>query len=119
MGGSGVSLAQAFRFGLVGVLVAAGLAKVLGVAFEVQAFAGAGAPDWLRIAFGWVQALGAVLLVSPRTTPNGVTVQGLLALGAFGALATRLDPLALAPAALGVALGMLLWLTRRELAPPR
>lgn len=119
MSTAGARAARVFRWVLVGVLVVAGLAKVLGVAFEVQAFAMGGAPDWLRVAFGWVQALGAVLLLSPRTTPIGVAVQGLLALGAFGVLATRLEPLALAPAALLVALAALMWLTRGGSVPLR
>ena len=53
------------------VFIAAGMAKLAGVPFEVQSFAQIGLGQWFRIVTGMVQIVGAFALVYPGLASIG------------------------------------------------
>lgn len=77
----GVSVIAAF------VILAAGLPKIWGGHDWSQNFELWGYPPWFRVIVGWVEVLGAILLVVPRTS---LFAAGVLAVTMAGAAYTQL-----------------------------
>ena len=98
------------------VFLAAGMAKLAGVPFEVQSFAQIGLGQWFRIVTGVVQIAGAFALVYPGLASIG----GLwLGFNMFGAMVVCLAVLHTNPAPaiiLAILNALIVYLRRDELA---
>ncbi|MFC5470898.1 DoxX family protein [Cohnella suwonensis] len=62
--------------------VQSGIQKLAGTEQMVEMFHKLGYPDWSRVAVGWVEIAGAVLLALPRLTLYAATALGILMIGA-------------------------------------
>jgi putative oxidoreductase len=64
--------------------VAAAAIKLIGVQFAVEEFQRFGYPQQLRIGVAFVELMGAILLLVPRTAPLATAMLSLILVGAVG-----------------------------------
>ncbi len=64
------------------VMIAGGLAKLVGEPHQVAGFAAWGLPGWFRLLVGTFEVLGGLLLLIPGSTPIGALVLSTIMVGA-------------------------------------
>lgn len=95
-------------YGLALLFLAAGVAKLLRLDFEVEAFARYGLPLWLMTLVGTAEAVAAGLLVGPRTATAGAILAAAMMVVAIPAHLVA-GEYALAPFSAFI-LALLIWL---------
>lgn len=59
-------------FPIIGIII--GTVKIIGIGIEVHVFESFGVPDWFRIVFGIIQAVGAIFLIISSLETIGIIV---------------------------------------------
>lgn len=98
---------------LVAIFLMAGSSKVTGGPQMVEEFHRFGYPDWFRVLIGFVEIVGAIVLLFPRTAAPAAVILGGIMVGAAGTHLRIGDGLAtLVPLALLALLGLVAYARR-------
>jgi putative oxidoreductase len=105
----------ALRIAVAGLFLFAGYMKLTGQPMMVQEFETVGLGQWFRYATGVIEVIGAIMVLIPTVSALGGCLLLLVDVGAFVAQVAVIHMDWIHTIAIGIVIGLLIYLQRRQL----